>query len=256
MKLYLIIINFCFVLTAIGQRAPEGSPTIPFEQQKKIWLENIEHQKYNSFDLTPENLKTEFLHYDFSTLFIPKQEFLGIIGTDYQRIKICFTSINKNSANEAQYDVKGISVVKNNKCDFKGTVRISQIRKYKQVQMGVDSSWKDAQLKAEGILVGDYEFKEDSAKVHSGIFSGIMMLFWYVDKFGILHFDDIESSVSDGYCNDLYAGTWKDYRTVETKVCNWGMYRIPFSGDLDIGAAEFSPDKKYKEKGWADLMIE
>ena len=70
----------------------------------------------------------------------------------------------------------------------------------------------------------------------------------------ILHFDDIEWGVSDSYCNDLFVGTWKCYDAAETKGCNWGMFRIPFSGDLGIGTGEFSPAKKYTDKGWDHFM--
>jgi hypothetical protein len=36
------------------------------------------------------------------------------------------------------------------------------------------------------------------------------------------------------------------------KRCNWGDFRIPNSGDLDGGAAGFSP-WKHKENGWQDF---
>ncbi|MBM0654943.1 hypothetical protein JMN11_14995 [Capnocytophaga genosp. AHN8471] len=39
---------------------------------------------------------------------------------------------------------------------------------------------------------------------------------------------------------------------VTRKPCNWGLHRIPCSGDLDYGAAEFSPNEKYYPYGWKD----
>lgn len=45
-------------------------------------------------------------------------------------------------------------------------------------------------------------------------------------------------------------GTWTSYANNSSKRCNWGEFRIPYSGDLDIGAGEFSPDTKYLDKGW------
>jgi hypothetical protein len=256
MKLLSTIIVFCLSLTAFGQRAPDGSPTLPFEKQKAIWLNNIEHQEFHSFDLMPENFKKDFLHYDFSTLFIPRNDFIGYIGTDYQRIRVYFTTVSKSSFDSSLYEIKGTSIVKNNKCDFKGTVRITSIRKYYKVQDGIDYMFANAGFKSEGILIGDYELKEDSTQKHSGAFAGIMMLFWYVDKYDMLHFDDIEMHVSDGYCNNLHCGTWTAYGESTVKVCNWGMYRIPFSGELDRGAAEFSPDTIYYRKGWEDFKHE
>ena len=126
----------------------------------------------------------------------------------------------------------------------------------REIQEGVDNRLANAGFKAEGILIGDYEFKEDSMQKHSGVFQGIMMLYWYVVKPGIIHFDDIEMHVSDGYCNNQHCGTWTAYGESIPKVCNWGMYRIPFSGDLDIGAGEFSPNSKYYSNGWKDFTQE
>jgi len=40
------------------------------------------------------------------------------------------------------------------------------------------------------------------------------------------------------------------YNSTFTQACNWGDYRISNSGDLDIGAGEFSPNNKYLKSGW------
>ena len=32
-----------------------------------------------------------------------------------------------------------------------------------------------------------------------------------------------------------------------------GHYRIPNSGDLDVGAGDFSPNTKYLNNGWSDF---
>ena len=81
-----------------------------------------------------------------------------------------------------------------------------------------------------------------------------MFLRWYTDKFDILHYDNIGWN-SDSYSNNQFAGVWKSYATGLEKTCNWGELRIPFSKGLDIGAGEFSPALKYKDKGWDDLIL-
>ena len=81
-----------------------------------------------------------------------------------------------------------------------------------------------------------------------------MALWWYVDKYGILHYDDLET-FSDSYANNQYAGTWKSYFSNLKMTCNWGEWRIPFSKDLDIGVAGFSANQKYKEKGCGKLQL-
>jgi hypothetical protein len=39
-------------------------------------------------------------------------------------------------------------------------------------------------------------------------------------------------------------------------ICNWGDYRIPNAGKLDIGVGEFNPDAKYNAHGWCDYIRE
>jgi hypothetical protein len=49
---------------------------------------------------------------------------VGIIGTDFQRFQIHFSSIKKNPQNPYEYLVSGKTMVKNNRCDFTGTITI------------------------------------------------------------------------------------------------------------------------------------
>jgi len=226
-----------------------------FGQQTEEWMKMLNNPKYDSYELGKENLKNDFLKYDFSKLLVPRQEFLGYIGSDYRRLKIFFSSMVKDSSKGDTYKIKGISLVENNKCDFSGTIKITQVRVYKTMHFGLDNKYGNRGLKSQGVLIGDYEFKENPNQNHSGIFKGIMILNWYLDNFGILHYDNIRW-YSDNYKNNQYIGTWSEYNSKSYKVCNWGEKRIPFSGDLDIGAAEFSPNSKYYDKGWEDLKIE
>lgn len=226
-----------------------------FGQQPDEWMKMLNNPKDDIDKLGKENLKVDFLKYDFSTLFVPRQEFLGYIGSDYRRLKIFFTSIEKDSSNGDVYNIKGISLVGNNQCDFNGTIKIAQVRVYNTMHYGLDNKYANKGLTSQGVLIGNYEFKENPNQNHSGIFQGIMNLNWYLDKFRILHYDDIEW-YSDNYKNNQYAGTWSEYNTTKQKKCNWGERRIPFSGDLDIGVGEFSPNSKYYDKGWADFKIE
>jgi hypothetical protein len=231
------------------------SSVLIFGQQTQYWLDNLENPKFSSYELKNKNSKTEYLKYDFSTLLIPRQDFLGYIDSNFRRINIFFTSISNDPKNKEIYKVNGISIVGNNKCDFEGIITIEQVREYKSMHFGVDNNFENAGFKSQGILIGKYKFKENPKQKHSGQFEGIVTLNWYVDKFGIIHYDYIEW-FSDRYRNNQYVGVWTDYKTKTEKTCNWGEHRIPFSGDLDIGAAEFSPNPKYFSKGWQDLKIE
>jgi hypothetical protein len=114
---------------------------------------------------------------------------------------------------------------------------------------GIDDEYKNKGILKQGVAIGTFRFEEDPSQKHVGVFKGVMTLNWYLDKFGTIHFDDLESS-SDNYRNNQYVSTWTRYGTKKSKIANWGEFRIPFSGDLDIGAGEFSINPKYLGNGW------
>jgi hypothetical protein len=217
-------------------------------QESEQWLEMFENPASEEMKLKPENFKSKYSQYDFSTLMVPRSEFLGFIGTDYRRIKMYYSSIVKDESNPERYHVKGASLVKDNKCDFEGTITIKAIREYENLLERYDDGDKK-EIVAQGLFIGDYVFKENPKQKHVGTFEGVMVLRWYIDKYGIVHYDDTQF-YADGYSNNQYVGTWTMYNTTKAKPCHWGEYRVPMSGDLDQGAGEFVPNPKYFEKGW------
>ena len=217
-----------------------------FSQRHDDWIENLNLDK-----LYLSNKLNNFNSYNFSSLFIPQHNFLGFIGDNYQRLNIYFTSVYKNKMNPNLYHVTGISLVGNNKCDFEGTFELTQIRERKHMNYGVDNIYKDSGMKSQGILIGKYKFSEDPTQKHVGLFEGLVTLWYYIDKHGVLRYDDIREH-SDGFRNNQWIGTWTEYNKSDSKICNWGTRRIPFSGDLDIGAGEFYPNPEYKKYGWSD----
>lgn len=221
-----------------------------FSSQVQEYLHSLETASGDNA-LKAKDEMERYVSFDFSSLLKPKNNFLGYIGNDYKRLYITFASIKKDLLNPKIYTVSGTSRVGNNTCVFTGTIKIQQVREYQKMHLGLDDEFKD-KLKAQGLLIGNYRFEEEKSAKASGIFEGIMTVAWYIDKSGNLHYDDIEAEFSDGYKNNQYVGTWTSYGKKVGKVANWGEHRIPFSGDLDIGAAEFGANPKYKSKGWAD----
>jgi hypothetical protein len=228
--------------------------TLSAAEQRNIWLLTLGDFEYPpAAALRKDNVKDKYIKYDFSTLFPPKSDFLGYIAPNYHRVKIYFTSVSKDPANTAIYMVSGISIVGNNKCYFKGKIEVDSIREFRVMHFGVDDELKNTGIKVQGVLLGNYKFEESKENTHSGVFKGVMALFWYIDLNDVLHNDDIEYHYSDRYRNNQYVGTWTAYDANLEKICNWGECRIPFSGDLDIGAGEFSPNPKYNENGWKNF---
>lgn len=227
-------------------------PISLFSQQSEKWVKNIEIQDFPFGILKTQNSKYDYLENDFSLLIKPKTEFLGYIGSQFRQIKMEFVSVEKSINNSDTYEIKGFSIVGTNKCDFEGTLTIDQIREFENMHYGVDAEYRDSNIISQGILIGRYKYKENPEQSHVGIFEGIMTLWWYFDMDGKMKYDDIEKH-SDSNKNNQYVGTWIEYEKSERKICNWGEYRIPFSGDLDIGAGEFSVNPKYYKYGWKNF---
>jgi hypothetical protein len=188
------------------------------------------------------DIKNEFLKYDISSLLTQtdNRTVFGIIGDNYQRIRIKLISVIKDKDNPSQYFVYGKSMVKENLCEFQGTITITNVFNFKDPDM---SGIK------QGKVVGEYLFNENPAQKHVGQFKGVFGSNWYLDKDGILKYDDL-SDMADGFTNNEFVGTWTSYSGTTIKICNWGDSRIPMSGDLDDGTGEFHPSDKYLPNGW------
>jgi hypothetical protein len=242
MKMMTKILALVFTLLSVLAQA----------DQRDKWIQSLESPEWEIFRLKDDNFKSKYIKFDFSALLTPRTDFLGYIEPNFRRLKIKFTTVKKESGPQDQYKVIGYSIVKNNKCDFEGVIKIIQIREYKQMHYGVDDKYKGRGIQSQGILLGEYVFNENEKQKFSGIFEGIMTLFWYVDKKGHIKYDDIQSD-SDNYQNNQYVGTWRQHNRENKKVANWGEYRVPFSEDLDIGAGEFGVNPKYYKEGWYDF---
>jgi hypothetical protein len=223
-----------------------------FGQQTAEWLTHLSKPQFSRWTLKDENVLSKYMEHDFSGLLTPNTPILGYIGTNYRRIKVTFRSVKKSPTLPNLYYISGSTTVASNKCDFEGTITVEQIREFGQMHYGVDDMYKDHGIKSQGILIGRYQFNENPRQNHVGIFSGVMTLWWYLDRNGRVQYDNLESH-SDRFRNNQYVGTWTEYGNLEGKPCNWGEYRIPFSGDLDIGAGEFSANPKYHEAGWTEF---
>lgn len=210
-----------------------------------------EKQILSNKDLSKKEFKSGITKFDFGSLWTDTDNSLvfGFIGRNYQRIRVKIISATKNKNNPAIYAVSGKSMIKNNVCSFNGTIKIIKARNYKKMHWGVDDGYRNKGIKKQGLVIAEYRFSENKACIFSGVFEGRLLTYWYIDKNGKLRYDDIEKE-SDSYSNNQFVGIWKSDRGSIVKICNWGDYRIPLSGALDIGAAEFSPAEKYLEFGW------
>lgn len=225
---------------------------ISFAQSNEMFLNDFLLEN----ELRKENQLAEYNHFDFSDLWTKtdNNDILGIIGQEHQRIKIKLISVKKNPDNPNVYFVSGKSKFKETICDFNGTINLTEIKEVRKLHFGVDDEYADKGIKSQGVLIADYEFKENEEQKHSGIFKGQLYSKWYLTSENQIKYDDIQF-ISDGYTNNAFVGIWKSYATGIEKICNWADYRVPKANqDFDIGAGEFSPSKKYYEQGWGNYQ--
>ena len=171
---------------------------------------------------------------------IPRPEPIGFLGENFHRFFIHFISVVKNHDNPYQYFVFGKTKFKDNINTFIGTINISNAATFKK---------PDIPGNTQGYVAADYNFFEDSKQYGSGKFQGTCILSFVIDSNGNFKYNG-SSIVADGFCNAQFEGIWISYKTGKTKKCNWGDFRIPDCGDLDVGAAEFGINDKYEMNGW------
>ncbi|MDR0969399.1 MAG: hypothetical protein LBM67_02525 [Lentimicrobiaceae bacterium] len=196
---------------------------------------------------------------NFSKIWLENQNaVIGYIGEDYQRIYVYFISIIKDFRKENEYYIYGKSKVKSNVCDFQGKFRIIDAYKindseqdllYEEALKQGDQEVADRFGKIKGFVLTEYLLFENPEQNGSGFFTGVIKSSFYIEK-ETLFFDDLDLGYSDNYSNNQFVGIWESYMSSIQKKCNWGTYRVPYAGDLDIGVAEFSPNPKYMKNGW------
>lgn len=177
--------------------------------------------------------------------WVERPEPLGFIGPDYRRLRIHIGSIRRSASDPLTYLLAGHTLTGRNLCAFEGELRIDTLGRYPvsgapDAWGGIFSGW---------YLRGRYTLRERPDRPGTGVFEGTHTLDLAVDTLGTIYYDTCWLE-ADGYSNNRWQGTWRSYATGTVKVCNWGDFRIPASGALDGGAAEFIPGEDFFDKGW------
>lgn len=176
---------------------------------------------------------------------IKRAEILGFIGDDYQRFYIHLISVIQNPTNPYEYLVYGKTKIKETVRSFQGTINIRQSRIRKS---------SDIPIYQQGFAICDILFFEDKSQPSTGYINGRLTTNFIIDNKGEFRYDAI-MFVADGFTNNQFVGSWTSYKTNISKKCHWGDYRIPDSGDLDIGAGEFGVADKYVKNGWENHRL-
>ncbi|MGC9344740.1 MAG: hypothetical protein ACP5E3_18680, partial [Bacteroidales bacterium] len=115
-------------------------------------------------DSTQEFLLTAIENSDIGFLWAGSQSQdnrLGFIGENFQRLQIRFLSVIQNFDNPYEYFMYGKTKVKDNICEFQGSLII------REAGVVEDEDYPDINR---AYLAGDYVLFEDQSCLHSGIF--------------------------------------------------------------------------------------
>lgn len=170
---------------------------------------------------------------------------LGCIDSNYQRLYIHFSSVKKNPENPLQYICSGATRVQNIICHFNGTLEIENAT-------SMANSYSDFNRHF-AALVFNVKLFEDSTEFESGVFSGKLSSNCYFKNGFEILYNGLNFN-TDNFSNNLFTGQWQNYSNGATKICRWGDYRIPNSDDLDVGSDNFSVNDRYINNGWLDYM--
>lgn len=192
-------------------------------------------------------INTDSITDDIGEKFL-RPEILGFMGENYQRFYIHFTYFTKSDSNPYVYDVKGKTKVKDNICNFTGTVKVIS------AVYDDDPEMMDLTEFKAGIITSKIQIFEDKLQNGSGVINGILITDVIFDDKGKLQYNAI-MSVADGYCNNQFTGSWESYKTGIIKKCNWGDFRIPESDELDGGTGAFTVSEEYVVYGWESYRL-
>lgn len=197
---------------------------------------------------------TETFPGDLPLNHLERAEPLGYIGQDKQRLYMHLSNVRQDEVNSLRYLVTGKSMVKGNICDFAGELIVTGVQEFTLPYHGKADYLVDPHEARFGVLTGTYHFFEDSTQRHVGEFEGTIISSFMLRKAGQPEYG-LMGFISDGYLNHQFTGTWSGYGSDRGRPANWGDYRTPEAGDLDIGAGEFMPSPKYAEKGWDGQVV-
>jgi hypothetical protein len=165
--------------------------------------------------------------------------FVGNIGNEMQKMGVVFLSTVKKT--DVEYEVTGKSKVKDNICDFKGTVEVQS--------SGEEFFTHEELVWSEGNISGKFLLKEDRNQSSTGEFEGTFYFQWggntnTIFDIGERHSAEIEVK---------FDGNWKSYRTGASRRTSWGNSERVLPGGFNDGQ-EYIRAKNYRSIGWGSYF--
>ena len=141
-----LISYFVLLLMVVGLTSYQRKPA---EDTIQRWIQS----------LTRESKKTT-VDNDFSNILLDRRvPYVGYIGANYQKLSIIFQRVHRTSTN--RYSVSGVTIVNNNRCNFRGTINVIDNRCFIHPTYGVDDVMK-GRFRRRGCSVAKYKLVEDT----------------------------------------------------------------------------------------------
>lgn len=245
-SLFLLLLIF---LATGGYAQEDGDPFDMEDEYASLDSNQVNFSKEfmlfvsGSADVTAD-VSSQFRQPDYSPIWVESTSQDGVIGKDYQRIRIKFLKITKDGKDPLCYHVSGKSKVKTNINAFEGSLHIIHI---------YTDTLDDGSPFTFGNITASYEFSEDSTELHSGVFKGICESRFLIDSSVVKPGVKIKVQTTEDYTNNTFVGTWKPYKTGKEKKCIWGDGLLPYVFDFDLGTEDLLVNPRYKNNGWQNF---
>jgi len=182
---------------------------------------NITQWKYRIYSEYPSRRisVSSMRHYSFSQLLQMSfnNGYIADNNTNSQNLYMTFDQVSRRNATE--YEVSGFSQVRENVCNFNGTLKITEFRQLNSFSDAcVDASLED--ITNQGYLFGEFILTEDASQSGSGIFKGVFWIKWIVagNELILENHDCVGGGTN--YTNQFY-GEWKSNLRQTSKQVGW-----------------------------------
>ncbi len=173
---------------------------------------------------------------------------LGIIGKNYQRFYIHYTSVIKVAGNPYQYKVQGKTRVGTQVRPFTGTIKILQAGIYNPGDAYSPETYKGYKR---GQMICNLTINEDHKVPGSGIITGNLTTNFCLNAKNQLLYDTLDFGI-DGYGNNQFSGNWIANGSKQSQKLQFGditIYDSPFSDSDGI-----TVPPQYEKYGWQNYV--
>jgi hypothetical protein len=179
-----------------------------------------------------------------------RQDYLGIIGYNNQRLQIAVTN-SKIVDNENEISISGFTKVNDYINSMKGLLKLQYIRCLPTDKTGHKLLSLHQRIESIGLACFYFKLFEKRKGAHDGILEGYAYFNVYLDSNQNVSLNEYEKIRPD-YINIAFIGNWIDYNENLTYPFTFSVNRIYLteSNDLDEGIIKFAPNPKYYNKGW------